>query len=43
MKNFVEMARKSIYENDGFLNGFIKGTVGSAVILVLVSSIAAFH
>lgn len=43
MKYFVEMAKKSVLDSEGFLNGFIKGAAGSAIILVLISTVAAFH
>lgn len=41
MRQMVRMAKKSVYDRDGFVNGFIKGAAGSAVALAVLSLISA--
>ena len=40
MKQMVKMAKKTVYDRDGFINGFLKGAAGSAVILVVLSTLS---
>ncbi len=37
MKALMNIARDSINDKDGFLNGFIKGALGSACILIVLT------
>lgn len=40
MKQMVEMAKKSVYDRDGFINGFLRGAAGSAAVLAVLSIIS---
>lgn len=43
MKDFVALAKRTINDRDGFLNGFLKGVAGSAIMLIFINALAAFH
>ena len=43
MKNFVTIAKKTVYDRDGFLQGFLKGAAGCAIMIIIVNAVAAFH
>lgn len=42
MKTFVTMAKKSFNDSDGFLNGLVKGIIGSAAMLVFLTFLTGF-
>lgn len=41
MKHFVAIAKKTVNDRDGFVHGFIKGVVGSAVFISLLTLFTA--
>lgn len=41
MKDFVTLAKKTVSDRDGFVNGFIKGVMGSALFISLVTLFTA--
>lgn len=43
MKALISIAKKSINDRDSFVNGFLKGAAGSAILMVVICSIATFH
>lgn len=42
MKQFVNIAKKSINDRDGFLNGLIKGIMFSAVAIVILTFLTGY-
>jgi hypothetical protein len=42
MKQLVAIAKTSMNDKDGFLNGMFKGIVGSAAIISIVSLLAGY-
>lgn len=41
MKNFVAIAKKAVYDRDGFIHGFIKGVVGTSLFISLLTLFTA--
>lgn len=40
MRQMVIMAKKTVYDRDGFVNGFLKGAAGSVAVLAILSFIS---
>lgn len=43
MKNFVAIAKKTVYDKDGFLQGFLKGAAGCAIMIIILNAVTAFN
>ncbi len=43
MKTIVSIAKRTVNDRDSFFNGFVKGVAGSAIMLIIVNAVAAFH
>ncbi len=43
MKNFVAIAKKTVYDKDGFLQGFLKGAAGCAIMIIVVNAVLSFN
>jgi hypothetical protein len=41
MKNFVAIAKRTVNDRDGFVHGFIKGFVGTALFISLLTLFTA--
>ena len=42
MKQLMTIAKKSAFNSDGFLNGLIKGAIGSAAVLVVLTFMTGY-
>ena len=43
MKNFVTLAKKTVYDKDGFLQGFLKGAAICGIMIVVVNAFMSFN